>query len=137
MSSGAAILAGILYCYSSINKIGDLSCKCDKLTIGSWIIDSGASHYMTYTKDNLTNLKTLPYPFLITLPNGYKVKVAEIGDVCLNSTLTLYKVLLIPRFKFNLISVHCLAIQLKGIVRFNSVSCLLRGPLSKESTGTW
>ena len=80
-SSGAASLAGILACHSSISKIGDLSCKCDKLTAGSWIIDSGASHHMTFTKDNLTNLKTLPYPFLITLPNGYKVKVTEIGEV--------------------------------------------------------
>ncbi|XP_015161200.1 uncharacterized protein [Solanum tuberosum] len=80
MSSGAANLAGILACYSSITEIGDLSCKCEKLTAGSWIIDSGASHHMTYTRDTLTNLRTLPYPFLITLPNGYKVKVTEIGD---------------------------------------------------------
>ncbi|KAH0640051.1 hypothetical protein KY290_037339 [Solanum tuberosum] len=41
---------------------------------------AGALHHMTYTKDALTNLRTLPYPFLITLPNGYKVKVTEIGD---------------------------------------------------------
>ncbi|KAH0662237.1 hypothetical protein KY284_027168 [Solanum tuberosum] len=44
------------------------------------LADSGASHHMTYTKNALTNLKTLPYPSLITLPNGYKVKVTEIGD---------------------------------------------------------
>ena len=131
-SSGAASLAGILACHSSISKIGDLSCKCDKLTAGSWIIDSGASHHMTFTKDNLTNLKTLPYPFLITLPNGYKVKVTEIGDVCLNSTLILYEVLYIPSFKFNLISVYCLANQLKGVVSFNNGSCLLQGPSLKS-----
>ena len=109
-----------------------MSCKCERLTVGSWIIDLGASHHMTYTKHNLTNLKPLPYPFLITLPNGYKVKVTEIGDVCLNSTLTLYKVLYIPSFKFNLISVYCLANQLKGMVSFNSDSCLLQGPSLKS-----
>jgi len=87
---------------------------------------------MTYTKDALTNLKTLPYPFLITSPNGYNIKVTEISDVCLTSTLTLYKVLFIPSFKFNLISVHCLALQLKGIVSFNSSSCLLQGPSLKS-----
>uniref|UniRef100_M1D8Y3 Retroelement pol polyprotein n=1 Tax=Solanum tuberosum TaxID=4113 RepID=M1D8Y3_SOLTU len=60
------------------------------------------------------------------------VKVTEIGDVCLNSTLTLYKVLFIPSFKFNLISVHCLAVQLKGIVILNNFSCLLQGPSLKS-----
>lgn len=90
MLSGAVNLAGILACYSSMNEIGDLSCNCAKLTAGSWIIDSGASHHMTYDKTALKNTRTLPYPFLITLPNGYKVKVNEIGDVYLNPVLTLH-----------------------------------------------
>jgi len=119
-------------CYFSFIEIGNLSCKCARLAANSWIIDSGASHHMTYTKNALTNLRTLPYPSLITLPNGYKVKVTEIGDVCLSSTLTLYKVLFIPSFKFNLISVHCLALQLKGTVSFDSSSCLLQGPSLKS-----
>ncbi|KAH0683296.1 hypothetical protein KY290_021892 [Solanum tuberosum] len=56
------------------------------------LADSGASHHMTYTRDTLTNLRTLPYPFLITLPNGYKVKVTEIGDgLSLKSPLALGK----------------------------------------------
>ncbi|KAH0730963.1 hypothetical protein KY289_002151 [Solanum tuberosum] len=33
---------------------------------------AGASHHMTYNKTTLKNIQTLPYPFLITLPNGYK-----------------------------------------------------------------
>ncbi|KAH0685826.1 hypothetical protein KY284_016379 [Solanum tuberosum] len=53
--------------------------------------DSGATHHMTFNKSLLTNIRHLPYPFLITLPNGYKVKVTEIGDVCLNPSLTLWK----------------------------------------------
>uniref|UniRef100_M1E0W7 Retroelement pol polyprotein n=2 Tax=Solanum tuberosum TaxID=4113 RepID=M1E0W7_SOLTU len=56
MMSGAVNLAGILACYSSITEIGDLSCRCTKLTAGSWIIDSGASHHMTYTKPSLKTL---------------------------------------------------------------------------------
>lgn len=40
---------------------------------------------MTYNKSTLTNIKLLPYPSLITIPNDYKVKVTtEIGDVCLS-----------------------------------------------------
>ncbi|KAH0684052.1 hypothetical protein KY285_021543 [Solanum tuberosum] len=38
------------------------------------LADSGASHHMTYNKTTLTNIRPLPSPFLISLPNGYKVK---------------------------------------------------------------
>ena len=129
MMNGAVNLAGILACYSSMNNIGDLSCECVKLTVGSWIIDSGASHHMTYDITTLTNIRTLPYPFLISLPNGYKVKVTQVCDACLNPVLTLSKVLFVPSFKFNLISIHCLALQLNGVISFDKFSCLLQALL--------
>ncbi|PHT40604.1 hypothetical protein CQW23_19458 [Capsicum baccatum] len=86
---GAVNLAGILACHSSMTEIGNLSCSCKTLSTNSWILDSGASHYMTYKKDLMTNIAILPYPGLVSLPNGYKVKVTEVGDVHLGSTLTL------------------------------------------------
>ncbi|KAL3342710.1 hypothetical protein AABB24_026641 [Solanum stoloniferum] len=94
--------------------------------------DSGATHHMTFTKSLLNNFRPLPYPFLITLSNGYKVKVTKIGDACLNPSLTLYNVLFVPSFKFNLISVHCLASHIKRMVSFNNSSCLMQGPLLKS-----
>nr|XP_009598282.1 uncharacterized protein LOC104094096 [Nicotiana tomentosiformis] len=39
--------------------------------------DSGATNYMTYRKSFLTNIITLPYPFLATLPNGYKAPLMK------------------------------------------------------------
>ena len=102
------------------------------LTAGSWIIDLGASHHMTYDKTYLTNIKTLPYSFLISLPNGYKVEVTQVGDACLNLVLTLSKVLFVPSFKFNLISVHFLALQINGVISFDKFSCLLEGPFLKS-----
>lgn len=125
LSGGAVNFAGILACYSSINDIGNLSCKCLRLSVDSWIIDSRATHHMTFTKSLLTNHRPLPSPFLITLPNGYKVNVTKIGDIHMNPSLTLYKVLFVPSFKFNLISVHCLVSQLKENVSFNSFSCFM------------
>ncbi|KAH0711984.1 hypothetical protein KY289_007943 [Solanum tuberosum] len=60
-----------------LNLIGTLQvgAECSGNMAGGSVnlADSGASHHMTYTKDALTNLRTLPYPFLITLPNGYKI----------------------------------------------------------------
>ena len=75
-----------------MNVIDDLSSKCTILSSSSWIIDSGASHHMTYNKIILNNIRTLPYSFVIILLNGFKV--TEIGDACLNPSLTLCKVIL-------------------------------------------
>lgn len=112
ISSGAMNLAGIIACHSSITEIVDLSCACTTLTADSWILDSSASHHITYNKTLLTNITSLPYPFLVTLPNGYRVRVTEIGDVFINPTLTLHDGLFVSSFKFNLIYVHCLALDL-------------------------
>ncbi|XP_070014754.1 uncharacterized protein [Nicotiana sylvestris] len=51
--------------------------------------DSGASNNMTFNRSLLTNIVTLPYPLLVTLTNGYKVKVTEIGNVVLTPKITL------------------------------------------------
>nr|XP_016467727.1 PREDICTED: uncharacterized protein LOC107790323 [Nicotiana tabacum] len=39
-----------------------------------WIVDSGATDHMTSNKDLLFNITPLPVPYLVSLPNGYKVK---------------------------------------------------------------
>lgn len=129
---GVVNLAGILACHSSITEIGDLSCKYDTLSADSWILDSGATNHMTYNRSLLVKIKSLAYPYLITLPNGYKVRVTEIGDAHLSPAITLQKVLFVPSFKFNLISVHCLASHLKDVFSFNSSSCFMQGPSLKS-----
>ncbi|XP_015162182.1 uncharacterized protein [Solanum tuberosum] len=68
-----------------------------------------------------------------SLPNGYRVKVTEIGDVVLSPTLTLHKVLFAPSFKFNLISIHSLTVHLlKSDVNFSASSCVLQAPSLKR-----
>lgn len=76
---GRVNFIGILACYPSITEIGDLSCKCLKLSVDTWIIYIEETEHMTFNKKLLTNIKYLPYP-LITLPNAYRVKATEIGD---------------------------------------------------------
>ncbi|OIT38548.1 hypothetical protein A4A49_59384, partial [Nicotiana attenuata] len=90
-----------------------------------WILDSGASHHMTFNKTHLQNITYLPYPVLVKLPNGYKVKVTEIGDVILTPKIVLYRVLFVPSFKFNLVSISSLAINLRCIASLSDTSCLL------------
>ncbi|OIT29118.1 hypothetical protein A4A49_56015, partial [Nicotiana attenuata] len=87
---------------------------------------------MTFDKSHLQNIVSLPYPLLVKLPNGYKVKVSEIGSVSLTPEIILYKVLFIPSFKFNLVSISSLAAHLKCIASFSDTSCLLQAPSLKR-----
>ncbi|XP_019255114.1 PREDICTED: uncharacterized protein LOC109233701 [Nicotiana attenuata] len=70
-----------------------------------WIVDSGATDYMTSNKDLLFNITPLPVPYLVSLPNGYKVKVTCTGSLTMLPSFTLHSVLYIPSFHYNLISV--------------------------------
>lgn len=117
----------MITCNSSID-FDKLLCGCFKSRVDLWILDSGATHHMTFNKDHLSDIITLPYPLLVKLPNGYKVKVTEIENVKLATMITLYKVLFIPSFKYNLISISSLAIHLKCIASFEDSSCVLQGP---------
>ncbi|XP_070021148.1 uncharacterized protein [Nicotiana sylvestris] len=100
-SINTANFAGMIVCTSSID-FGKLSCKCFESKTDTWILDSGASNHMNFNKSLMSNIEFLPYPFLVVLPNGYKVKVSKIGDVVLTSKIVLQKVLFVPSFKFNL-----------------------------------
>ncbi|OIT29318.1 hypothetical protein A4A49_57114, partial [Nicotiana attenuata] len=116
IACGVSNFAGIIAC-STYKEITETTmCKCSKSIADLWILDSEASNHMTYRKSFLTNIKTLPYPFLATLPNGYGVKVTEIGDAFLGPSLTLFRVLYVPSFKFNLISLHSLTVHLNCMV---------------------
>ncbi|XP_070007858.1 uncharacterized protein [Nicotiana sylvestris] len=108
ITTGNANFAGIIVCTSSID-FDKPSCKCFELKADLWIIDLGASNHMTFNKRALTNITKLPYPLLVSLPNGYRAKVLEFGDVILTSDIVLHRVLYVPPFKYNLISVYSLA----------------------------
>lgn len=68
----------------------------------------------------------------ITIPNGQKVTVHNIGDVKLTKNIMLKKVLYVPSFHFNLISVPKLVQDLKCSVVFNPSGCFCQGPSMKR-----
>jgi len=45
----------------------------------SWIVDTGALEHITSDLTQLSNLKSLPQPITITLPDGSFKLVAQIG----------------------------------------------------------
>lgn len=103
---------GTLICTSSID-FGNFSCKCFELDADLWIL-------------YLTNITLLPYPILVSLLNGYKVKVTEFDNVPISSQIILHNVLYVPSLKYNFISVHSLALSLKCMVLFTGAFCLLQ-----------
>lgn len=123
--------ASIVVCFSSVD-IDKHICKCFESNLDMWIIDSGASYHVTFNRNSITNIKTLPYPLLVSLPNEYRVKVIEFGDVLINSHITLHKGLYVPSFMYNLILIHLLVTSMKCIVLFTSALCLLQTPLVKR-----
>ena len=131
MEAGSVNFGGTIICSSSID-FGNPSCECFKSSADLWIIDSGASNHITFNKASLTNIQTMSYPMLVSLPNGYKVKVIEFGDVMITSGIVLHNVLYVPSFKYNLVSVHSLTLSMRSVILFTSVSCLLQAPSVKR-----
>lgn len=57
---------------------------------------------MTPHKHLLHNIQPLLSPSLVTLPNGYKVRVTSFGSLLLFSDIILHNVLLVPSFPLQL-----------------------------------
>ncbi|XP_016473235.2 uncharacterized protein LOC107795165 [Nicotiana tabacum] len=120
----SANFAGILLPKNSSVR----TCLLTKIDNVIWIIDSGASDHMTSDKSLLFYIETLYVPYLVSLPNGYKVKVHNVGSLALFPDLILHNVLYIPSFKFNLISVYKLVAKPGHMIQFINTGCTFQGP---------
>jgi len=100
-------------------------CSLCKLENGSRILDFGASDHMSFDVAALHDLRLLDSPMLVSLPNGDKVQVTLFGKLRIHNPLKLHHVLLVPHFKYNLLSVKRLAKQLHCEVIFTENLCLL------------
>lgn len=99
-----------------------------------WIIDSGASDHMCHNLDLFSEYKLLDSDeHMITIPNGKKVTMRCVGSVKLQNGIVLKKVLFVPDFQFNLISVQRLSYELNCDVTFTHNACYIQGPLKKDS----
>ncbi|XP_075104151.1 uncharacterized protein LOC142178470 [Nicotiana tabacum] len=88
-----------LFCSSVVRSVDFHACASSQLTVDTWILDSEATNHMTPHKYLLHNRQPLTRPYLITLPNGYKVKVVSTGSLQLRSDIVLHNVLLGPSLK--------------------------------------
>ncbi|XP_060188475.1 uncharacterized protein LOC132617483 [Lycium barbarum] len=124
----SAHFAGKVATHSVLLKL----CLFSKVDSSVWIIDSGASDHMTSKLSLLFNIKPFSIPCLISLPNGYKVKVTNTGPLNLFPNFTLHNVLYVPTFQYNLISVYQLVSQFDGIAHFTKNLCLFQDHSQKK-----
>jgi len=98
----------------------------------TWIIDSGASEHMCFNSKSFLCLFPLPVPLNISLTYSFNIIVTHTGSVSILPSLTLHNVLHVPDFKYNLLSVNKLCIQLNCHVLFTSSGCLLQDHSMKK-----
>nr|GEW23408.1 retrovirus-related Pol polyprotein from transposon TNT 1-94 [Tanacetum cinerariifolium]GEW75783.1 retrovirus-related Pol polyprotein from transposon TNT 1-94 [Tanacetum cinerariifolium] len=96
--------AGI-YCFSTINSV-------------IWILDTRYTDHMTLVPNDLSDLKYLLFQQLINLPNGQTSTISQIGNLTLQNDLVLKNVLVVPSFKFSLLSVSKLTKDSNCFVTF-------------------
>ncbi|XP_055806853.1 uncharacterized protein LOC129875577 [Solanum dulcamara] len=92
----------------------------------TWIIDSGASEHMCFDPNSFLFLKPLPMPLNINLPNSFKVSVTHIGSISILPGQVITDVLLVPDFKYNLLSIYKFYVQFQYDVLFTATGCFLQ-----------
>jgi len=107
------------------------STVCLSHSLGSWILDSGASDHLVGNPSLIYNLSPPKIPHNITLANGSKAQVTGIGQASPLPSLPLDYVLFVPGCPFNLISISKLISSLDCAITFTSGSFFIKG----QSTG--
>ena len=95
------------------------------LSSDAWIIDSGASSHVCSDLALFRDLKSVS-GVTVTLPNGTRVFITHAGTLHIIKHLVLHNVLHVPDFKFNLISVSCLAKTLFCSAHFYVDCCFIQ-----------
>lgn len=84
------------------------------------------------------DLKALPEPISVNFSNGEASIVTRSGSVILQPIATvIYDVLLVPTFKFNLLSISKLASQTNSRIHFTTNECLMQGQSQNQSSDSW
>ena len=93
-----------------------------------WIIDTGVIDHMVNDVSLIHDRMKLSQPFYVGLPDGHVIHVTETGQVLLSRHITLHNVLLVPGFKYNLLSVGRLVDESDFRTIFDKHDCILQCP---------
>lgn len=97
----------------------------------NWILDSGASHHISYSLSLFASYKSVSGVF-VRMPNGVTAPVTHIGSVHVSPALVLNHVLFVPTFSFNLISLSQLVQDTNYSVLFAHNLCVIQDNSSQS-----
>jgi hypothetical protein len=101
-----------------------------------WIIDSGASSHIAGDSSLLSRLSALPTLSSVTLADGRSCTVTGEGTTTLTPDITLDRVLLVPEFPVNLLSISKITKQLFCAVTFFPFHCVFQDLQTGRKIGT-
>lgn len=101
----------------------------------SWIIDSGASDHMTPHFHYLQQPSPVTHSPKINLPTGDTAIISHTGTLSLPSGLVLQKVLCVPFFRHNLLSVQKLIQDNNCQVQFFPTYCVIMDSVTQQIRG--
>lgn len=107
----------------------------EEIRLESWITDTGASRHICINPKLIRNLTPMKGKITVCLPNRSTAEVHYSGEVYLSDTIILRDVLLIPTFKYNLLSVTQLCLTSNVKCLFLSSSCYLQDLMSDRRVG--
>lgn len=115
--------------HDAVAFLGNRVCPRVRTILDKWIIDTGASKHMVCSVNQLTVVINRSKAS-VKLPNGDTAEVTDVGTVKLSDTLTLTDVLVVPCFKFNLISASKLILKHKCFLVFLHHFCHIQDLLT-------
>ena len=110
-------------------------CLSQSASVGSWIIDSGASNHLAGNPSLFSKLSFPKTTHHITLADGSKTQAAGIGQASPLPSLPLNSVLFVPECPFNLISISQITRTLNCSIIFNSDSFLIQDRSTGQTIG--
>lgn len=111
------------------NMTGKIDCT------SSWVIDSGANEHITYNENLLEVTNKTGGVLPVKIPNGDLIPVKNVGDVRLPNGLQIKRVLNVPAFNCNLLSVSKLTRDLDCSLTFFSDMCVMQDLRSRNLIG--
>jgi GAG-pre-integrase domain len=109
-------------------------CLISEANLNEWVIDSGATDHMTFSKKDLNNIRE-PSRTGILNANGVSSQVESTGDVHVSNTLTLNNTLHVPSLSTKLLYVGQITEELNCVVLMFPNFCIFQDILTKEIIG--
>ncbi|CAL1397449.1 unnamed protein product [Linum trigynum] len=100
-----------------------------------WLIDSGCNEHIVRDASWLSNLDCSGNYSSVRIPNGTSIPVKGIGTAVLGENITLQRVLHVPEFKCNLLSVSRLTQDHDVALLFLADICVIQDSRSKTVIG--